>query len=381
VNRKAAGLTIFLIALLLSAAGIVFVYTGSYFWALKDHLPPYYYALKQAVAVIIGVAIALGIYKFLDYRTIATKKVLWSLYGVANLLLIAVLLFGKEIHNSKSWIIVGGFSFQPAEIAKVLVILFVSGYIQYKWTDIQSNWKMFLSFMALSFVPVFLILAEKDLGSAMILAIVIFAIMFITGLSLRYIVVPALFGFLVFVVAVVTAPYRLARIKILLNPKAYYRVPGSKYDSYQLVQAFVSFAKGGLFGMGVGEGSQSKLLFLTFSFSDFMFAHVAEETGALGAALVMLSFLAILYLGLSIADRTDEVVGKSMALGLTLYLFLQAAVHVGVNLGVIPTTGITLPFMSLGGSSVIGNFIAVGFLMNIAKLLPAETKIKIERLS
>jgi cell division protein FtsW (lipid II flippase) len=179
-----------------------------------------------------------------------------------------------------------------------------------------------------------------------------------------------------FVIAVITAPYRIARVKMLLDPAGYFHAPG-KYNSYQLVQAFVAFAKGGLTGMGIGQGEQSKLLFLTFSFSDFMYAHVAEEVGAIGAGLVLLAFLAILYLGLSIADRTDEKLGKFMALGLTLYIFLQGMVHMGVNLGLVPTTGITLPFMSLGGTSLISMFIAVGFLMNIAKLLPKEEKINL----
>ncbi|WP_457755351.1 FtsW/RodA/SpoVE family cell cycle protein [Thermovibrio ammonificans] len=377
MNRRLAAWALFIIALLLSVAGVIFVYTGSYFWCLKHGMAPYRYALKQGFALLLGVVAALGVYKFVDYRKMATKKYLWLLYGAANLLLVAVLLFGREINNSKSWIVVGGISFQPAELAKVLVILFVAGYLQYKWSDIQNNWRVFVGFMFLAFFPVFLILAEKDLGSAMILSIVIFAILFVTGLSMRYIAAPLLLGFLTFVVAVVTAPYRLARIKILLHPKDYYRVPG-KYDSYQLVQAFVAFAKGGLTGMGIGQGTQSKLMFLTFSFSDFMFAHIAEETGAVGAGLVMLAYLLILYLGLSIADRSDERVGRSMAIGLTLYLFLEAAVHIGVNLGVVPTTGITLPFMSMGGTSLVASFLAVGFLMNIAKLLPAESKVKIE---
>jgi len=368
------------IALLLSVSGIIFVYTGSYFYCLKHGIVPYSFALKQAVALFLGVVIALGIYKFFDYRELAVnKRYLWGLYILANLLLIAVLLFGREVNNSKSWIFIAGFSVQPAEVAKVLVILFVSAYLKYKWYEIQSDVRVFIGFIGLSFIPVLLILLEKDLGSAMILSIVIFAVLFITGLNFRYILYPMLLGALVFVVAVVTAPYRLARIKILLDPAGYFHTSG-KYSSYQLVQAFVAFAKGGLTGMGIGQGAQSKFLFLTFSFSDFMYAHIAEETGALGAFLVLLAFFLILYLGLSIADRTDEKVGKFMALGLTLYIFLQGMVHMGVNLGLVPTTGITLPFMSMGGTSLISMFIAVGILMNIARFLPEESRTNIRLL-
>ena len=371
---------IFSSAVVLSLLGLLFVYTGSYFWCIKSGAPPYAYTLKQAAALVIGVAAALTIYKFIDYRDFSSKKVLWSIYFLAIALLVAVLLFGKEINNSKSWIIVGGFSFQPAELAKVLIIIFDSAYIRYKWYDISRNLKYFVAFILFGLIlPDLLILAEGDLGSAMILTISVFAILFITGLNVKYILFPVGLGTVMFTLAVVTAPYRLMRIKMLLNPEQYMQT-GGKYSSYQLVQAFVAFAKGGITGMGIGNGVLSKFQFLTFAFSDFMYAHIAEETGAIGAVLVLLTFLLILYLGLSIADRTDEQVGKYMALGLTLYIFLQAAVHIGVNLGLLPTTGITLPFMSLGGSSLISSFLAVGVLMSIARNLPPESKVTIRLL-
>ena len=379
--REYYGWVIFGSSLILSLLGLVFVYTGSYFWCLKCGAPPYSYALKQAVALLIGAGTALLIYKYVDYRNFVSKRFLWAIYLTAVLLLIAVLIFGKEINNSKSWIIVGGFSFQPAELAKVLIIIFDSAYIRYKWYDITKSLRFFLTFMAFGlFIPDLLILAEGDLGSAMILTISVFAILFITGLNLKYIAYPVAFGGALFTLAVITAPYRLMRIKILLHPENYIQTAG-KYSSYQLVQAFVAFAKGGLTGMGIGNGILSKFQFLTFAFSDFMFAHIAEEVGAIGALSVLLVFLLILYLGLSIADRTDEQVGKYMALGLTLYIFLQAAVHIGVNIGLLPTTGITLPFMSLGGSSLISSFIAVGVLMSIARHLPPESQVTVRLMS
>ncbi len=378
--RKFYAFSVFFLAVILSIAGIVFIYTGSYFYCVKHGLHPYTYALKQTLALFVGIVVALTIYRYFDYRMVASnKKLLWSIYFIAIFLLVAVLLFGKEINNSKSWIYIAGFSLQPAEIAKVLVIIFVSGYIKYKWYEIQKKPVVFIGFLFLAFLPVLLILLEKDLGSAMILSIVIFAILFVTDLSFKYIAYPVLLGLIMFVVAVVTAPYRIARIKMLLSPADYYHAAG-KYSSYQLVQAFVAFAKGGLLGMGLGQGAQSKFLFLTFSFSDFMYAHIAEETGFVGAMVVLLAFLAILYFGISIANGTDEKVGKFMALGLTLYIFLQAIVHIGVNIGLLPTTGITLPFLSMGGTSLLSMFIAVGFLMNIARFLPDESRTTYELL-
>ena len=376
--REYYGWLIFGSSLLLSILGILFVYTGSYFWCLRHGAPSYSYALKQAAALLIGATAAVAIYRYVDYRRFVSKKLLWGVYLTAIFLLIAVLIVGKEINNSKSWIIVGGFSFQPAELAKVLIIIFDSAYIRYKWYDITKSLRFFLTFMAFGlFIPDVLILAEGDLGSAMILTISVFAILFVTGLNIKYITYPAAFGLALFTLAVVTVPYRMMRIKILLHPENYMQTAG-KYSSYQLVQAFVAFAKGGLTGMGIGNGILSKFQFLTFAFSDFMFAHVAEEVGAVGALLILFLYLLILYLGLSIADRTDEQVGKYMALGLTLYIFLQAAVHIGVNIGLLPTTGITLPFMSMGGSSLVSSFIAVGVLMSVARHLPPESQISVK---
>ena len=376
--REYYGWIIFGLSLILSILGLVFIYTGSYFWCMRFGVPPYAYTLKQSIALFIGIATALFIYKFVDYRKFSSKRFLWGIYLTAILLLISVLIFGKEINNSKSWIVVGGFSFQPAELAKVLVIIFDSAYIRYKWSDITRNFKFFIAFITFGlFVPDLLILAEGDLGSAMILSISVFAILFITGLKTDYILYPALGGLILFAVAVITAPYRMMRIKILLHPEKYIHTAG-KYSSQQLVQAFVAFAKGGVWGMGIGNGVLAKYQFLTYAFSDFMFAHIAEESGAAGAIAVLLLYFLILYLGLSIADRTDEQVGKYMALGLTVYIFLQAAVHIGVNIGLVPTTGITLPFMSMGGSSLISSFIAVGVLMSIAKHLPPESQVSIK---
>jgi len=376
VNRRVYGWSIFFTALFLSLLGVVFVYTGSYFWCLRQGVSPYSYALKQGVALFISVLSTLFIYRFLNYKDLVNQKVLRLIYLTAIFLLVSVLIFGKEINNSKSWLVIGGFSLQPAEIAKVLIIIFVSAYLRFKWYDIQNDFRIFVAFMFFGlFLPDILILAEGDLGSAMILSLSVFAVLLVTRLNYRYTLLPIGLGFLLFLFAVVTTPYRLMRIKILLHPENYIQTTG-KYSSYQLVQAFVAFAKGKLTGLGIGEGIQAKFQFLTYAYSDFMYAHIAEEIGALGAILILLLFLFILYSGLSIADRTDEQIGKYLALGLTTYIFLQAVVHIGVNIGLLPTTGITLPFMSAGGSSLISNFLAVGVLMAVAKSLPSESKVK-----
>ncbi len=372
------GFTMFLLSLFLSLTGIVFIFTASYFYCQQNGMKPYAFALKQTFALFVSLVVAVGIYKFFDYRKLADKRITWGSYLFSLAILILVLIFGKEVHGSRNWIFIGGFSIQPSEIAKFFVIIFVASYLKRKWYEIQTDAKIYITFMVLTFIPIMLILLERDLGSAVILSIVVFAILFVTDVKLKYIVYPVISGAVIFSIAIVTAPYRVARIKMLLSPLSYYHTSG-KYSSYQLVQALISFAKGGISGVGIGQGQQ-KMFFLPFPFSDFIYAHIGEEAGLIGVVLILISYIMILYYGLMIADRTDEKLGKYLSLGLSLYIFLQALVHIGVNIGVVPTTGITLPFVSLGGSSLLSSFMAVGLLMNIARLIPEKSKIYYQKI-
>ena len=368
------GKLIFVFAFILTIIGLVFIYTGSYFFCVSRGNSPTYLLIKQIVSLFIGLTLCFVTYKSFDYKKLKEKKWLWSTYGLTIFILFFVLIFGVEVNGAKSWIRIGGFSLQPAEFAKVFIILFVAGYLERKWYEIENSYTIFMSFMFLVFIPIFLILLEKDLGSAMIVFISIFAIIFITGFRLSYIAIPFALGSIMFFLAVITAPYRIARIKMLFAPLAYFKAPG-KHDSYQLVQALVSFAKGGITGVGIGQGQQ-KLAFLPLAFSDFIYAHIGEEGGFVVAVIIILLFFAILFAGLSIADRTDDKLGKFLSLGLTLYIFLEGIVHIGVNIGLVPTTGITLPFVSQGGSSLIAMYIAVGLLMSIARSIPKKTRIQ-----
>ncbi len=370
------GYTVFFVSLVLSLLGVVFIFTSSYFYCQLNGMKPYSFALKQGIALILSVAVCLSIYRFFDYRRLADLRFTWGSYAFSILILIFVLLFGREVHGSKNWIFIGGFSVQPSEIAKFFVIVFMASYLKRRWYYIQSRLNVYAFFMFLTFLPIMLILLEKDLGSAVILSIVIFAVLFVTDIKLKYIIYPIAAGTVLFSLAIVTAPYRVARIKMLLHPLAYYHTAG-KYSSYQLVQSLISFSKGGILGAGLGQGEQ-KMFFLPFPFSDFIYAHIGEEAGFIGALLILLAYVLILYCGLMIADRTDEKLGKYLSLGLSLYIFLQAMVHIGVNIGLVPTTGITLPFISLGGSSLLSTFMAVGLIMNISRLVPEKSKIHYE---
>ncbi|WP_457567575.1 FtsW/RodA/SpoVE family cell cycle protein [Desulfurobacterium sp.] len=372
------GKVVFAIAVTLTVIGLIFIYTGSSYFCTMKGEPPYYLFLKQLFSFILSLIVCFVTYKLFDYKKLKDKHWLWSVYALTLFILIFVLLFGKEVNGARSWIKIAGVSLQPAEFAKVSLIVFVAGYLERKWYEIENDSSVFGGFMVLVFLPIFLILAEKDLGSAMIVFISIFAMIFITGFRLTYIFTPLAIGTVMFVIAVLTAPYRIARIRMLFNPFAFYKAPG-KNDSYQLVQALVSFARGGITGVGIGQGQQ-KLAFLPLAFSDFIYAHIGEEGGFLMAVTVLLLFFAILVVGLMIADRTDDKLGKFLALGLTLYIFLEAIVHIGVNIGVVPTTGITLPFISQGGTSLISMYAAVGLLMSIARSLPEKSRVNFEKI-
>ncbi|WP_297444427.1 putative peptidoglycan glycosyltransferase FtsW [Desulfurobacterium sp.] len=378
MKSDALGKVIFAVAIILTVIGLIFIYTGSSYFCTVSGKPPYYLFIKQLITFFLSLFACYGTYRFFDYKKLKNKRWLWFVYGLTVFILISVLILGKEVNGARSWIKIGGVSLQPAEFAKVTLIIFVAGYLERKWYEIENNISVFAGFMFFVFFPIFLILAEKDLGSAMIVFISIFAMIFITGFRLTYIFTPLAIGTLMFVLAVITAPYRIARIRMLFDPFAFYKAPG-KNDSYQLVQSLVSFAKGGITGVGIGQGQQ-KLAFLPLAFSDFIYAHIGEEGGFIMAVIVLLLFFAILVVGLMIADKTDDKLGKFLSLGLTLYIFLEALVHIGVNIGVVPTTGITLPFVSQGGTSLISMYIAVGLLMSIARSLPEKSRVSFEKI-
>jgi cell division protein FtsW len=267
---------------------------------------------------------------------------------------------GRSTGGAKRWINLGLFSLQPSELAKIVVIIFTAYLIGKKGERIQNFTKGFLPVIFISGFYIMLILAQKDLGSAFVLGSVVFLMLYVSGTHIKYLAgmlflsAPALY-FLIFSVS-----FRKRRILAFLDPWKYRLEYG-----YQIIQSFVAFKSGGLTGVGLGE-SRQKLFYLPEAHTDFIFSVLGEEFGMLGVLFVMSLFLIFIARGFKIALKTHDPFGMYLALGLTLLIGFEAFINFGVVMGILPTKGLALPFISYGGTSLIASLIAVGIILNVS---------------
>ena len=297
----------------------------------------------------------------IDYRRYKHPGVVFSLLGVTTLMLISVF-FLDRAHNTHRWIHFSGFSFQPSEVAKLALILFLAFFLESR-INAMNDWRNTLLPAVLpTLMFLGLIVLQPDLGTAIACAAITACILFVAGLDLRYL--GYAFGlasllplyFLIFHVA-----WRRDRILAFLNP---YSDPQGK--GFHIIQSLIAVSTGGITGLGFMEGKQ-KLFYLPEPHTDFIFAVTAEELGLLGSLVVLLLFAIFLWRGVRTALRTQDMFGRLLAVGITSMVVVQAFINISVVLGLMPTKGIPLPFVSYGGSSLFVTLACVGVLLNITK--------------
>lgn len=314
------------------------------------------YLVKHLIKLLVGVVIFL-IFLFVDYRVILTHILI--LYALLLGLLLYVLFFGVEIHSSKSWLQLGLFSFQPSEIAKIVIILTLAKF----FADFSEKYLKpagLLTGGLIVFLPVLLIVLQHDLGTALTLMPVLFVMLMMAGIRRGVVVVSAL------VIALALAgswfvlqDYQKERIRVVLDPE---RDP--KGTGYQTLQSVIAIGSGGLAGRGLGNGSQGALGFLPERHTDFIFAVAGEELGFVGASLILFLYIVIFYRGLKIAFETRDKAAMYVCVGLVTLYGVHLAVNVGMTLGLAPVIGIPLPPLSYGGSSLAASFMAVALMNN-----------------
>jgi cell division protein FtsW len=275
-------------------------------------------------------------------------------------LLVAVLSSARS-HNTHRWFHLGPVDFQPSELAKIVVVIFIAYLLGIQRNDVDDMRHTLLPIGVVTGLMMALILKEPDLGTALAIVMVVAAMLFSAGLRIRYFVGAALAGLPILYVLIFHVAYRLNRLMGFLY---YEKDPRGK--GFQMLQSLIAVGTGGIGGVGLMEGKQ-KLFFLPEPHTDFIYAVISEEWGFLGAALILVAFGVILYRGLRAASRCSDPFGKLLAIGLTVMLVGQAVVNISVVLGLIPTKGIPLPFVSYGGSSLLVNLTAVGILLNISQ--------------
>ncbi|MEW5758215.1 MAG: putative lipid II flippase FtsW [Candidatus Omnitrophota bacterium] len=344
----------------LLAIGIVMIFSASSIYSLTMKNDSAFFLKRQVFFLFIGLIMAAASMSF-DYRLLSRYSK--QLIILSFVLLILVLLpgIGREVSGAKRWFRFGFFSFQPSEFVYLAIIIYTADFLSRKANAIENFFHGFLPPVLVTGFIVGLILLQPDLGTSIAILSIVILLMFIGGIKIKYIMQGAILGapFLYFLIF--SVPYRRARILSFLNPWADPRGSG-----FQIIQSQIALGSGGIFGKGLGKGIQ-KLLYLPAAHTDFIFSIIGEELGLIGTLGLICLFVILLILGIKIAKEAKDQFGFFLALGLVLMIVLKAVVNIGVSIGMFPTKGLPLPFISYGGSSLVFDMIAVGLLLNIAK--------------
>ncbi len=350
---------LFLATLLLVLSGWVMVYSASAVLAMDEHGQPYYFLFRQVVWVVLGGCLLLVATR-VDYRRLERPVVIWTLLAVVTAALIAVL-FSAPINGTRRWFAVGGIGVQPAEGAKLAVIVFTAAFLARRADRINELSSALLPVATVVGVVSGLILLEPDFGTALALLLIAGAMLFAAGLSYRYVIGVALTAAPLLYMVLASAEYRRRRLLAFLDPWS-----DPLGDGFQLIQAQIAVGTGGVVGQGLMAGIQ-KLFFLPYPHTDFIYAVIAEETGLIGATAIAVCFCVITWRGFRIATQAPDRFGALLAVGLTTMIALQAFINISVVLGLVPTKGIPLPFVSAGGSSLLVNMAGMGVLLNVSQ--------------
>jgi len=317
---------------------------------------------RQAASAILGAIICL-VWFFLDYRHL--KDYAFLLYVFGLLLLFGLFLFGVNIRGTTGWFQFGVFSFQPVELFKLILIIFLSSF--YLKSSLINNLSIFIKSFLIFFIPAFLVVLQPDLGSLIVLAIIWIGYLFILKLHWQYFLGLILAGLLFFLIAwqFLLAPYQKARITSFIFPEK--DIAGSAYN---LRQSKIAIGSAGFLGRGLGLGTQSSLRFLPEPETDFIFAVIAESLGFLGACLLIGLYFFLLWRILLLVNRLKDEFAVFLVLGIFFWFAFQGIFNIAMNLGLMPITGIPLPLVSYGGSSLLVSLVALGILESVCIFSP-----------
>jgi cell division protein FtsW len=350
---------LFTATLLLVCTSVVMVYSASAVIATERFQAPYLFLFKQAAWVLIGLSLV-PIVMRIDYRCYRQPMIVWTGVGVAAAGLVAVL-FVPPVNGASRWLSLGPLGIQPSELAKIAVIIFTAALLERRMDRIDEIGYSLLPIGVVTGAIVGLILIEPDLGTAVSILVIASAMIFAAGISYRYVVGLALVSLPAFYLVVMASEYRRQRVFAFLDPW------GDPLGyGYQMIQSMIAVGTGGIFGRGLMGGVQ-KLFYLPEPHNDFIYAVIAEELGLIGATTVLACFCVITWRGLRTAVRAPDRFGAFLAIGLTTMIAFQALFNVSVVLGLAPTKGIPLPFVSAGGSSLLISLLGMAVLLNVSQ--------------
>jgi cell division protein FtsW len=343
--------------------GAVMVFSASAVTARDAYGNAYVFLIRQLVYIALGIG---GMFWLMntDYRKLRRPGVIFTGLGLTFILLIAVFFLDRS-HATHRWIRFGPLSLQPSELAKLFIILYLAWFIEIRRSlrgpGMNDLVRTLLPALGVVILVVALVIAEPDMGTACMIAFIATVMLFVAGLSLRYIVPVALGALPAIYLLIVRVPYRLQRVQAFFSPGT-----DPQGHGFQLLQSLIAVGSGGFSGVGLMESHQ-KLFFLPEAHTDFIFAIICEELGFIGAVAVLSLFAVYGWRGFVAAMKAPDDFGKYVGLGITTMVLGQALINLSVVLGLMPTKGIPLPFISYGGSSLLGMLLATGVLLNISQ--------------
>lgn len=351
--------TLFVTTVALIALGLLMVYSASFPASQQSWGDDTHYLKRQAMAATVAL-LAMLVTLRVDYRVWQRRPVV-GLALVGTMAALVAVLFMAEVTGARRWIPIGPFNFQPSEAAKLTVALFLAAYLARNEEEINDWWNGLFPPLLVVGTIALLILREPDLGTAASVVMVAGIMLCVAGLAWRYIIGLGSLGLALASVQILTTGYQTRRILAYLNPWA------DPLDvGFQTVQSLIAVGTGGITGLGLAEGKQ-KLSFLPQPHTDFIYAVIGEELGLIGAILVLLGFLIILWRGVRASLLAPDRFGFYLGIGLTSALVMQALINMSVVVNLVPTTGITLPLISYGGSSLVMSCASIGILLNLSQ--------------
>ena len=356
INRILLILSVILISIL----GLVMITSSSYIWAEYKFNDPYKFLKTQGLFLIIGYLLLYFVSK-IHYNFYYKNSSKIFLIVLILIILVIIPGIGTIRNGSRSWFGIGSFGIQPSEFMKLAIIIFISKYLVKNEKNINNFKKTVLPILLVVGLVFGLVMLQPDFGTGVIIVMISISILFIAGVNLKFFLKLGVLGIIGVIGLILMAPYRIKRILSFLNPWS-----DPLGSGFQIIQSLYAIGPGGLFGLGLGNSIQ-KHFYLPEPQTDFIFAIISEELGIIGCIIVVVLFLSIIINGFYIAKKQDDLFSKYLAFGITFWIAFQSLLNLMVVVGIIPVTGVTLPFLSYGGSSLLINMISIGILISIEK--------------
>ncbi len=355
--------TLFFTVLTLLALGLVMISSAGVIYSQTRFGDGYYFFKHQLFFGVLPGFAVLYFFQKIDYRVWKKFAVPFFLVAIIFLMLVFVPGVGSKVYGASRWIQLGPFSFQPSEMAKLAIVIYLAAWFESKGTKkIKDFFEGLLPFLGIMGLVGFLIIKQPDMGTLGVIILTAFAMFFVSGARLKHLFSMSLFGTFVLWILIKLEPYRFDRISAFLDPGS-----DPKGIGYQINQALLAVGSGGFLGVGLGH-SRQKFNYLPEPVGDSIFAIIGEELGFIGGVFLVVLFLILASRGLKIAKNAPDVFGRLVAAGIVTWIIVQAFINISANVALVPLTGIPLPFISYGGTSIVFLMAAVGILLNISKV-------------